>query len=290
LIVHPIVHAQPVPLAPELRRAKDLYQSAEAAMKEGRFDDAARDYGAAYELSKDAALFWKIGHANEEAGRCDVALTYYARYLSEGHPSPQFVTTTQERIAACGGNLHSPAGSTGDAGSAGSAPRAEPPPIAGNQRTAPASTGSADTARASHPADPTEAPVGIAKSSATPVFLPSNRHKAAWLLTGGAIALVTLGGVLAYAAHSSENDVRDLYVGFAGQPATFDGQTQRRYGDLVDQGRRYEHLSWASFGLAGATMAGAAVLFVLGRRAEAPAQVTPIVTLTSAGAGVAGTF
>src|SRR5262245_39392683 len=72
----PLGHAQP---APELDRAKDLYLSAEAAMKDDRFDDAARDYGAAYELSRDPALFYKIGRANERAGKCSVALTYYTR-------------------------------------------------------------------------------------------------------------------------------------------------------------------------------------------------------------------
>src|SRR5262245_33064180 len=93
-------HAQP---APDLTRAKDLYLSGEAAMKDGRFDDAARDYGAAYELSQDAALFYKIGHANERAGKCDVALIYFARYLREGKPNEQFAALTREHIKACGG-------------------------------------------------------------------------------------------------------------------------------------------------------------------------------------------
>jgi hypothetical protein len=104
-LVHPVSHAQPAQPAqpaPDLGRARDRYQSAEAAMKDGRFEDALRDYGAAYESSKDPALLWKIGHANEKAGKCDVALVYYARYLRDGHPSEKFITLTQERIAACG--------------------------------------------------------------------------------------------------------------------------------------------------------------------------------------------
>jgi len=108
-------------------------------------------------------------------------------------------------------------------------------------------------------------------------------------LTGSAIALATLGGVLAYAADSSENDLRDLYVGFDGQPATFDGQTRKRYDDLLDEGHRYEHLSWAAFGLAGAAGAAAAALFVIagGGSERAPAaRVTPVVTTTGAGVAV----
>ncbi|HEU4732184.1 MAG TPA: hypothetical protein VFT22_30020, partial [Kofleriaceae bacterium] len=101
-IAAPLGHAQPQTDV-ALDRAKDLYRSAEAAMKEGRFEDALRDYGAAYDLSKDPALFFKIGHANELAGRCEVALSYYARYLREGKPTEAFVALTEQRIAACGG-------------------------------------------------------------------------------------------------------------------------------------------------------------------------------------------
>src|SRR5689334_13092407 len=101
----PVSHAQPAPAA-ELDRAKDLYKSAETAMKDGQFDDALRDYSAAYELSKDPALLFKIGRANERAGRCEVAVTYYARYLREGTPNEKFATLTRERITACGGDVH----------------------------------------------------------------------------------------------------------------------------------------------------------------------------------------
>jgi len=291
----PVSRAQPAPASvsePELSRAKDLYKSAEAAMKDGQFDDAMRDYGAAYELSKDPALLFKIGRANEQAGRCEVALTYYARYLREGIPNEKFATMARERITACGGDVHK---------LEGSAATAEPQPstsIGHGSNAAPAQTGSQPAAGAGHDAgnatgntagsSDVAAGAGTGTSSAPPALAPSGSHKAAWILTGGVVALATLGGVLAYAANSSENDIRDLYVGFAGQPATFDTKTKQRYDDLVDQGHRYEHLSWASFGLAGAAAAGAAVLFVLGRRDE-PAQharITPIVTTTSAGLAV----
>lgn len=284
--------AQP---APDLERAKDLYRSAEAAMKEGRFDDAARDYGAAYESSKDPALFYKIGRANERAGRCDVAVIYYARYLQDGKPAAPFVQTTRERIRACGG----------DAQPAGGAAPSEPGPVdgAGTGSTAPVPPASAPPASAPPasipPATAAEPEVGIAGgdadsgSAAAPApaalrLIPNNRHKVAWLMTGGAVALVTLGSVLAYAANSSESDVRDLYVGFAGQPATFDAQTRKRYDEIIGHGRRYQRLSWASFGLAGAAAAGAVVLFVIGARPESPkrARLTPIVTPTGAGVAV----
>src|SRR5262249_3397614 len=125
-----------------------------------------------------------------------------------------------------------------------------------------------------------EGPAGAgpaAGSSSTAALIPPTREKVAWLMGGGAIALVTLGGVLAYASSSSENDGRDLYAGFAGQTPMFDAQTRKRYDDLVDQGRRYQHLSWAAFGLGGAAAVGVAVLFAIGRRDESAPTVTPVV-------------
>jgi hypothetical protein len=321
-------------------------------MKDGRFDDAARDYGASYELSKDPALFFKIGRANERAGKCEIALIYYARYLREGKPTEQFVTLTSERIAACrakvpasgdgaSGSRPGPGGtgtpgsgtdtaSAGDAagsasggasagasrgasaGASGGASTGassgastgtssgastgagepairtgggtrEPPPTSNSTATR-APGGDTAAAAGNAPASAAAAPAG---TPPPPLPIPNNRQKVAWLMGGSAIALVTLGGVLAYAARSSENDVRDLYAGFAGQAPPYDTQTQKRYAELVDDGKRYQHLSWAAFGLAGAATVGAALLFTLG--GDEPAQgprVAPVVTTRSAGISV----
>src|SRR5512143_3067823 len=155
-IALPVTRAQPAPpTASELGRAKDLYKSAEAAIADGRFDDAVRDYRAAYELSKDPALFYKIGRANERAGTCDAALIYYARYLREGNPSEAFVATTRERITACGGDVHNLPGSA--------VPSEPKPRVEGGSHgsTAPVSAGSGSAAGpsdADHASGSTDAP------------------------------------------------------------------------------------------------------------------------------------
>lgn len=86
---------------PDLAEAAALYRAAEQAMAERRYDDAARDYGAAYEISKDAVLFFKIGSALDKGGKCPVAVTYYRRYLREGKPNAEHQKLTNERIATC---------------------------------------------------------------------------------------------------------------------------------------------------------------------------------------------
>lgn len=250
--------AQP---APDLVRAKDLYKSAEAAIKDGRFLDAARDYGGAYDITRDPVLFYKIGSANERAGKCELALIYYGRYLREAHPSEAYVSMTRERIVACHGDP--------DAEHQGSGAGSAEPVGSGSGSSAGSATVTALGSGA-----------GSAGGSAAPHLASSN--KGAWVLVASSIAFVTVGGVLAYAASSAESDVNDLYAGLGGQPPTFTPKTQKTYQDLVDEGNRYEKLSWVSFGLAGATAIGAAILFVR-HTGEHGVQVTPTATPTGGG-------
>jgi hypothetical protein len=103
LVVATAATASAQPAKPDLAEAAALYRAAEQAMAERRYDDASRDYGAAYEISKDAVLFFKIGSALDKGGKCPVAVTYYRRYLREGKPSAEHQKMTNERIAACEG-------------------------------------------------------------------------------------------------------------------------------------------------------------------------------------------
>jgi hypothetical protein len=84
-------------------------------------------------------------------------------------------------------------------------------------------------------------------------------------MVGGGLAFVTIGAVLAYSASSSEQDLKDLYVGLDGNPPVYDATVAKRYQSLVDEGQRYEHLSWAAFGVAGGFAIAATILFVHGR-------------------------
>jgi tetratricopeptide (TPR) repeat protein len=91
----------PVAQAASIERATALYAQATAAMDAGRFAAAARDFTAAYDITKDPVLFFKIGSAHEKLGDCATALGYYRRYLADANPEPQFVELTNERISDC---------------------------------------------------------------------------------------------------------------------------------------------------------------------------------------------
>jgi len=275
--------AQP---APDVERAKELYTVARRALDEGRHADAIRDFGAAFDITKDPVMFYWIGNANEKAGKCDVALIYYGRYLKEAKPSDQFLVTVQERIGACGGDPRNMVGTglpvepgSGSAvapgsGSAGSA--VEPAGSAGSA-VEPVGSGSA-------------LPVAEGSGSGAIVVPPLRaKHQGPWLLVGGSIALLTVGAVLAYSANASEADISDLYVGLEGNPPVFDKRTKQRYDDLIAEGERYEKLSWASFALAAGLAGGAAIWFYVARdKRETDAVIAP--TVQKDGAGVAATI
>src|SRR5512134_1132073 len=96
-----VATAQPTGDKPDFNRAAELYKQAEAEMASSQYADAARDYAIAFDITKDPVLFFKIASANDKAGRCDLALTYYRRYLNEGKPNDAYKKLTTERITVC---------------------------------------------------------------------------------------------------------------------------------------------------------------------------------------------
>src|SRR5213596_3204433 len=65
----------------ERTRARELYRRGTTAFDLGRFDDAVRDYEAAYELTENPALLYNIAQAHRFAGRPEKALHFYHSYL-----------------------------------------------------------------------------------------------------------------------------------------------------------------------------------------------------------------
>lgn len=266
LAVRSDTFAQP---APDFAHAKELYDAASAELDKGAASDAARDFGAAYELTKDPVLFFKLAVANEKAGHCDVALAYYARYLHEAKPSPHNIDLTRDRVATCGGDWRSisaaptPVALVEDAGSAGSGSAIPPATIAGGGAALGSGAG----------ADPTA----------------HQTNDLPWLMVGGALAFVTAGAVFAYSATSSENDIKDLYVGVTSTTPVFDPTIAKRYQDLLDEGHRYQYLAWASFGVATGFTVAAALLFVHDHN-EHEKRMLLVPTASPTGAGVSATI
>ena len=248
-------HTQP---APDLDRARVLYGSAEKALNEGRLEDALKDYKAAFEITRDPALLYKLGVAHQKANECRPAVAHFAAYLRIGKPTPDFFALTREKIRVCG---YDPDGLPADL---------EDPTVVVPATGAGSGSGSAVGSGS-------DVPVAAGSGSAVPVppKQVKGKHRAAWILVGGAIAAATVGAVLAYSANAAEADVDDLYVGLGGTPPVFDASTQKRFDDLVAEGKRDQQLSWASFGVAAVLGGLAAWRFTV---KEETVQVTPTVT------------
>jgi len=232
--------------APDLSRATELDNAATKEMADGKFDDAARDYLAAFEITKDPAVFFKIAGAYEKAGKCDEAVTYYKRYLEEAKPEQKLVDVTTEHMAAC-----------------------------------------AKPAEVTPPPEPAPAPAPAPPAEKKPAE-PSPTKNAAWLFVGGSLAFVTAGVVLAYSSSSSEQDIKDLYVSSNGGPPVFDASTQKRYDDLIAEGKTYQYLSWTSFGIATGCAVAAAILFWRDAKDDDRVSVVPV--LAPHHTGVAATI
>jgi len=301
LAVHGDSGAQPAPPPapapapqPDYARAKQLYDSATTAFDKGQWADAERDFGAAYEITKDPVLFFKIGAAYEKAGSCEIALSYYTRYLREARPAQSFVDLTKERVEACAGDWKVVLAAAG-----------MPAPEVGSGSGSATGSGSASasasgSASASASASGSESGSGSGSGSGSDVALTGlgsgvdtkpHTRDLPWVMVGGALAFATAGAVLAYSATSSEQDIKDLYVGVDGKTPVFDEKTKQRYQDLLDEGHRYQYLSWGAFGVAAGFGIAATLIFIHDHVVEERrVLVTPTATPSSAGAALTVRF
>jgi hypothetical protein len=117
---------------PDYERAKQHYQAAEKAAAAGDHALAAREYGIAYDITKDPVLFFKIGQAYDRAGDCTSAKVYYLRYLKEGKPAPEYRKRTEALVAACKNRSASAAQSSSGAAAGAASGATAPSPDSGS--------------------------------------------------------------------------------------------------------------------------------------------------------------
>lgn len=278
------------PTAAQKQEAKGHYQEAERAMQEKRFEDAAAAYGAAYEIIKDAFLFYKIGIAHQSAGKCGAAVVYFRRYLKEATVPDDFRKGVEEKIAACEGK---PA--AGTATETGAATATETGTGTATETGAATDAGAATDTGAAAETDVATEPG--AATGTEPSFLdekPSWQRSTGWILMGTSVALATAGTILALSSQSREEDLEALgdFRNPEGNPATFEGEVRERYEDLTAEGDRFNTWATVAFGAAGVTLVAAATLLVLDARRsdESGSAITLVPVLGRDTAGAAATL
>ncbi len=262
---------------PDFVAAKKHYSAAESAAKAQDWSTAAKEYGVAYEITRDPVLFFKLGNAYQLSGDCTRAVEYYERYIAEAKPSEEYKVDAKSRITKCnaassGGTENSDlAPATTDAGGSAAVPGLEE-----NQNSGVDLVGT------------------DSESVGQPTFIddePTWQETAAWTSIGVSVAFLSASAILGLSANSREEDIDNL-ISFRdgdGNPAEFDPNIQQRYDKLVDEGEQLNTLSLVALGLAGVSAASAIVFFVLDSSSspedDGLRSITP--TITSESVGVA---
>jgi hypothetical protein len=280
---------------PDLARAKQLYDAASGELAAQQWAAAVRDFTAAYDITHDPVLFFKIGEAHAGDGACNAARDAYERYLNEGHPTPDFAQLAHDRMAGC---IERPGATTEGTVTPQPKPNPNPQPNPNpNPQPNPSPNPQPNPSPNPNPNPnpklqpvPQPQPAPAAAVTVKPAPVHGHGTNGAWLAVGGTVALATIGGVLAFSATSSEQDIRDLYVGVDHVPPVFDGTTQKRYDDLIDEGHRYQDLSWAAFGAAAVCAGLSAYLFVRGHASHEHVALRPVVAPQLVGLGASGAF
>jgi hypothetical protein len=198
------------PTKEQIAQAKKLYIAAEAEVHINKFAEAAKDYTAAYELTQDPALLFKIASAHQNAGACNSAVPYYRQYLKDAAPGPKFVALTKERITKCGAPVDEPAATPPTPPTPEAKPAEPPPPTPAVTATQPTPPPEAKPAEPPPPATkPAAPPAPIdSKVAVQDDTVEGHDKDGAWAMAGAAVLLEGAGIVL-YA--QGNNGVGDGY-------------------------------------------------------------------------------
>jgi tetratricopeptide (TPR) repeat protein len=103
-----VLLAVAIALLPRSARADDELSPAAKARRDagaeltsaGKYDEAIREFKAAYDIDPDPVLFYSLAVAERLAGRCAAAVDYYQRFL-RSKPNPKRTEAAQAGIAMC---------------------------------------------------------------------------------------------------------------------------------------------------------------------------------------------
>ena len=263
---------------PDYQAAKNHYLAAENAAKAKNWAVAAKEYGVAYEITRDPVLFFKLGNAYQLSGDCTRAVEYLERYIAEAKPSEEYKADARSRISSCNAAAATSEGNK--------APKSKPetkPPV-GDQVPGLEEAGQEKSASDIVGAD--------SEQVGQPTFIddaPTWQETAAWTSVGVSVALLSASAILGLSANSREEDIDNLfrYRDMNGNPAAYDATVQKRYEDLVKEGEDLNTLSMVALGLAGVSTASAIAFFVLdsvaSRETDGLSTITPTLTNESVG-------
>jgi tetratricopeptide (TPR) repeat protein len=254
--------------------AKEHYVRGTSYYDLGKYDEAIKEFEAAYQLKNDPAFLYNLAQSYRLAGNAERALHFYRTYLRYMPKAPNRAEI-EDRIAALERQMATeskatttppPVGTTPPPGSttpppSGTTPPANTPPPTVTVTPPPPNT----LPPPSYPPPPdiSGPPPPI---NATPPEAPDpgRKFRIAGMATGGAgAALILIGLIQGARAVGAANDVEDAAK--AGLP--FDPEVERR-------GQSADNAQWWCLGLGLVAGAGGAALWYYGKRVTASAETT----------------
>jgi len=246
--------------------AKEHYTRGTSFYDLGRYDDAIKEFEAAYQLKNDPAFLYNLAQSYRQAGNHEQAVHFYKTYLRYVPKAPnradieEKIKTEEQLVAQKGG------GTT-------------PPPA--NTTTPPADTTStpppgADTTVVVPPPPPpgytpppSYGPPPGSPMQPMPQADPGRKFRIAGLATAGGGGLLMLIGVLEYTvAKKASQDVEKA----AKNNESFDPAVE-------DRGKSAEKMQWVFYGLGTLAVAAGAGLWFYGQHVTAAETTTWRVSL-----------
>ena len=261
------------------------FSSAQDAFAQGKYEQAAKEFQAAYDITHDSSMLVNIGESWQRAGDGKKALVGYRAYLAVQPQAPDR-SEIEGRIQAIATALAEAApGSPAGAPAPGTSPTPPAPaslgtPSGTTQSPGPATPPVASPAGAAPAVPPAVGPgLGLDKPSlpeaakpdassgagAVPPATPTTRLRtAAWVTVAIAVALMTSGAIVGLGAQDRADELRrrtTLLIG--NQPPVYDAGQAEAYTTLQSEGRTYNQAGIALLCTAGAVAVTAGILFIV---------------------------
>jgi tetratricopeptide (TPR) repeat protein len=259
--------AQDKPVDPKVA-AKEHYAKGTSFYDLGRYDEAIKEFEAAYQLKNDPAFLYNLAQSYRQAGNHERAVHFYKTYLryvpnAKNRADIEEKIKTEEKLIGSGG------GTTSTTPPPPTNTTTPPPPT---NTTTPPPPG-ADTVVTPPPGNPPPgympppgnpppgyAPTQPAETSSD----PGRKFRIAGMATAGVGAVLTVLGIVEWRrAVKASSDIEDAAVaGMSFDPA------------VEDRGKSAETLQWVFYGLGTLAIAGGAGLWFYGQHVSAAEATT----------------
>jgi tetratricopeptide (TPR) repeat protein len=247
--------------------AKEHYNRGTSFYDLGRYDEAIKEFEAAYQLKNDPAFLYNLAQSYRQAGNHEQAVHFYKTYLRYVPKAPNKADIeekikSEEQLAAQKGTGTQPPPGTGTT---------TPPPPGTGTTPPPPGTGTTQPPGADGVVGPpalpppgTAPPPGYSPPPPIAGADPGRKFRIAGMATGGAGAVMLLVGIIEWRrAVSASHEIEDAAMaGKAFDPA-------------VEQRGKSAQNAEAVFTILGlAAAAGGAVLYVYGNHVTAASETT----------------